>query len=711
VRRPGLLGASCALAAAALAQPATAQTISGRAFEDRDADGILDPGEPLLSGVAFRLWGTRSGGGALDAIAPTDANGAFAISAGNGCYLLAPADPPGWRMSQARDDGFPQSTPGYTQPVGRPRLAKLDQGIANLTAGQVRLAAMGDSIARSFNLCQFPEAFWYSKQVQSRFACAAPSATITLDQAAVLGEHTDDLLVDDQDNLNNVYRIVEVQPEIITLSMIGNDLLDVDPGGAPTQAQINRAVAEILDARRNLQEALSVLTSEVPGADIVLNTLYDNEAWNCATGDPSAFHRSWLPIVNRILKELAWGQARRASITEAAADFAHENQTRTCLGFTGLICRDLFGLDRIHPTLNGYAVVREKLWEASGGVLLGTQDPLGRTSLPGADYGFLRRVRRVLPTRWEVRGGAAVTSPGAALDEADAGAAARITLGAGSEEFRLSGFPDWYDEVQIVKVVAGVRYRTTGSVNDDAYRMEASPTGAFRPPPGHAYTTTSWNFYTPLVGGGGPNQPPENPDYPETRVLAVPDVASYREVTATLTRDPVLPPGAADYAWPPVTHEELATAAIRVAAAPVAATPGNDPYAVELDAGWLDLYGWEKPRPAEVTGLQVEPDTGGGLRITFDAAPGAQRYNLYAGRLPTLAAGAYDHGTGAPAGPFCDVATAAAGPGRIETILGAASVPAGSVYLLVTAHMDGVESPAGYRSDGGEIDRSGSICR
>ena len=45
--------------------------------------------------------------------------------------------------------------------------------------------------------------------------------------------------------------------------------------------------------------------------------------------------------------------------------------------------------------------------------------------------------------------------PQAAFDDADGGQAAWITLGAGSEELRLSGFPDWYDEIQIVKVSRG----------------------------------------------------------------------------------------------------------------------------------------------------------------------------------------------------------------------------------------------------------------
>jgi len=422
--------------------------------------------------------------------------------------------------------------------------------------------------------------------------------------------------------------------------------------------------------------------------------------------------------VDAILRELAWGQSRRASINEVAAEFAHEDQMGGCTGFDAKICRDLFGLDNIHPNNNGYTIVREKLWEASGGVNLGPKDALGRASIGNADYGFLRRVRRLLPTAWETLNGASVVNAPAALSEQDGGVPAQITLGAGSEEFRLSGFPDWYDEIQIVKALAGIRYRTTGAPTDDYYRAEASVTGQFRPAPGFNYSPTDWNFYTPLVGGGGPNQPAENPDYPTARLLALPSVPAYREVSATLTKNPVLPQGGAEYQWPPVTQSELATTTIRLAAAPVAGTPGNDNYQVELDAAWLDLYGWENPRPAEVSapgdgsiGLMVDLLADGSLRVTFDPVPGAQRYNLYLGRLATLSSSSYDHGGAAPAGPICDASTEDAGGGRLSITVPPSGQPGMDIYLLVTAHLDDVESPSGFRSDGAEIDRSQSTCR
>jgi lysophospholipase L1-like esterase len=690
--------------------PAAGQNVTGVAFEDRNGNGIRDAGEPALAGVVTGLLGTRDAAGAFDQTTATSATGAFSFAPGHGCYVVSVDDPAGWRMSQAREDLVVEGTPGYSFPVGLPRFAKLDHGVGNLRSGALRYTAMGDSIAYNFNVCGYPEVFWYAKRMRDRLACARPTAAVTLDQAAVKGEHTDDLLVDDTNDLNNVFRVIPLQPDFVTISMIGNDLLGVDPSGTPTQAQVNRAVAEVLDSRQNLQEALSALVSEIPDADIALNSLYDNLAYNCNTGNTSTFHRTWLPIVNRVLRDLAWGLARRVSINEAAPEYSQEDQTGVCTGYDAMICRDLFGFDNIHPTNDGYKVMLEKVWEAAGGVNLGAKDATSRTSI-AADYGFLKRVRRLFPSTFETRNGAAIQNAAQAYSDQDAGAAAVIGLGIATEEVRFSGFPDFYDEDRIVRAVAGVRYRTVGTVADDFYRMEASVTGQFRPPPGHAYTPTDWNYYTPIVGAGGPNQPAENPDYPSAKLLARPNVASYREVSATLSKNPVLPAGAASYAWPAVGQTDLATAALRVAAAPVAGTPGNDAYEVELDAGWIDLYGWQKPRPGEVAGLGVSKVAGGTIEIAFEALAGAQRYNLYFGRLDGLRAGGYDHGAGAPAGPYCDAPTADATGGRLKVSVAPAQQPGTDSYFLVTAHVDDVESPAGFRSGAIEIDRSRSVCR
>jgi hypothetical protein len=270
----------------------------------------------------------------------------------------------------------------------------------------------------------------------------------------------------------------------------------------------------------------------------------------------------------------------------------------------------------------------------------------------------------------------------------------------------LAGFPDWYDEIEIVRVLAGVRYRTTGTVGDDVYRIEASVNDQFRAPAGHVYTPTSWNFFTPIVGAGGPNQPPLNADFPAAKVLVRPNVASYREVSATLTKNPTLAPGAGEYTWPAIAHADLATTTFRVAAAPVAGTPGNDAYQVQLDAAWLDLYGYEKPRPPEVSDLRLTRLADGTLEASFQPLAGAQRYNIYAGQLDTLRAGGLDHGSSAVcAGPTSD-----AGGGRLKASISAGQQPAGATYWLVTAHVDGVESPSATRTGGLELDRAQSTC-
>jgi lysophospholipase L1-like esterase len=691
---------------------ADAQNVSGHVFEDRNANGILDPGEPLLPGVTVELFGQSDSSGAVDVSSATGPLGQFGFSPGDGCYLLRPLDPAGWRPSVTRFDRVVRAPfPGDpTHPVGEPRFGRLQYGLDHLRAGSLRYTAMGDSIATNFNFCELANlfgSFRYSLRLRDRMNCTTSGTPVTLDQAAVKGEHTDDLLVDDGANLNNVFSVIGIQPEMISISMIGNDLLDVDRDN-PTQAETNTAVAEILDARQNLQEVLSSMLSEIPDVDVTLNTLYDNLSFDCYGGTAtSAFHREWIPIIGQLLRDLAWGQVRPVTINEVAAEFVAEDQNGACAGFDQQICTA--GSDGIHPVQEGYDVIAEKLWEAAAGVNLGTRDALGRGSIDPADYGYLRRVRRILPTAWETRDGATVVDPAAALDDDDGGATASIGLGGGTEEFRLSGFPSFYDEIRILKVIAGVRYRTSGTFAEQLYRIEASPGGQFRPGPGFDYTTTNWNFSTPIVGAGGPSAPVEKPDYPDAALLVTPNVTAPREVSATLTGNPVLQPGAGEYEWPALTHVDLATTAVRVVAATVGADPGVSAR-VELDAAWLDLYGWEKSRPAEVAELRVDRLADGTLETSFDEVAGAQRYNLYTGRLPTARQGAYDHGSGAPAGPDCAAATEPAGAGRAMIVTDTAAVPAGDLYLLATAHVDDVESPTGFGVGGGEIDRSQSVC-
>jgi hypothetical protein len=163
--------------------------------------------------------------------------------------------------------------------------------------------------------------------------------------------------------------------------------------------------------------------------------------------------------------------------------------------------------------------------------------------------------------------------------------------------------------------------------------------------------------------------------------------------------------------WRAPSHEDLATTTVRVVAAPLAGAAGDDDYRVELDHAWIDLYGWEKTRPPEVAGVVLARGGAGALVVSFAPVAGATRYNVYQGRLASLAAGAYDHGVAPPAAALCDVPVVSAGGGRLETTIDAGDLAPGGVYILVTAHVDDVESPAGSSSAPAEIDRSQSTCR
>lgn len=695
--------ALAALLFLALASTLAAAQVSGVVYNDRNGNGLRDAGEEGLSAVTVHIYGRPDAGGAVDSSTLTLGDGSFSLAPGNGCYVLQLDDPPGWRRTLARTDTRVQGAPGYVAPAGLRRFGGDLLLLSNLRGGALRYTSMGDSIAWNWNSCFDTSSFWYSKQIQSRLQCVAPTAAISLDQAAVKGSHTDDLLVDSTSSLNNVFNVLRANPKptLVTISIIGNDLLDDEPPANPTQAQINAVAAEMLDSRSNLQEILSSLVAGLPAADVELNTLYDNLAYNCAT---NTFHKQWLPIVALILRDVAWGQARRVANAEVYDEFAKQDLTGACTGFKSQICQGI--ADGIHPTSNGYKTIREKVWESLDGVNLGPKDGNAATTIPGADHGYLRRSLHLLPTGWQALNGAIVTNPESAFHDDDGGAGAAVRLGIGTEEVRFTGFPDWFDEVTPVKVVAGVRYKTTGTVTDDFYRVEASVSSLFRPPPGHAYTATDWNYYTPMVGSGGPNMPQEAPDYPALPVLVVPNVADYRTVTAQLTKNPVVSADGHDYDDPPPTTADLGTSQIRVAAAPVAGTAGDN-YEVVVDAAWLDVYGTIKPRPGEVLNLKVSRNPDASLTLAFDLLGGSELYNVYAGDLPTLETQrVYNYGADA----WCNVTTAPAGSGRLQTTIAPSQVPAGSSYFLVTGRVSGVESPTGNASSGVERDRSQNRC-
>jgi SdrD B-like domain len=76
-------------------------TKSGTKFEDLDADGVRDAGEPGLADVQIHLFGTDGAGSAVHQHATTDANGAYSFSVAPGSYTVCETVP----------DGFTQSFP------------------------------------------------------------------------------------------------------------------------------------------------------------------------------------------------------------------------------------------------------------------------------------------------------------------------------------------------------------------------------------------------------------------------------------------------------------------------------------------------------------------------------------------------------------------------------------------------------------------------
>jgi hypothetical protein len=109
----------------------------------------------------------------------------------------------------------------------------------------------------------------------------------------------------------------------------------------------------------------------------------------------------------------------------------------------------------------------------------------------------------------------------------------------------------------------------------------------------------------------------------------------------------------------------------------------------------------------EVESFEADRLSDGTLEVSFEPVTDAQRYSLYFGTLGAVRLGEYDHGTDT----LCDAATLDAGGGRLKIVVSPGAQPAGDSYILVTAHVDNVESPAGADSDAEEIDRSQSTCR
>jgi hypothetical protein len=519
---------------------ARAQNVAGVVFEDLNRNGVKDFGEPALAGVPVTLFGSD---GAVDLLTTTAGDGSYSFSVGSGLDLLLDVQPgPGWRESFLDLGGDPDPIPDWPQGRRRP-------GAANSLVDHLRAAtstvpfvhvALGDSIAYGFNLCDSPfGANDYVTPLTARLDQAAIHAV--LNKLAVPGYETTDLLLPGQSG--NVFDAIGAGAHLVSISICGNDFLN-DDGNGPLTA------ANIVSARQNLQEILATLETELPDADVVLNTIYDNE------GGADPFHNLWGPVWNQMGRDVAWGQMRRVCIAEIWPDYDHVDPvTAVHYGEKNLIC-SFFGLDAIHPKKLGYLLHQQKVWQGIGGVTSGA-------STETRSFGWVQRIDTRFPTQWNDVGGGA-SNETAAFAQDDAGA----VVPAGNQELRLFGF-DATPRGLLAQVVVRVRYRTSAPPGDDWYRFEASVDGTFATPGTNAQ---SWNTIVPIVGGAGIGCP----------VLARPDQPTWREVSALVTK------GSAIDGRPTLTWQDLSTLTVRVQGTAVGSA---DPFDVEWDGASIDLYG------------------------------------------------------------------------------------------------------------------------
>src|SRR5262245_39297266 len=292
--------ATLAFAARLPGSPARAQTVGGVVFEDLNRNGVQDFGEPPLSSVPVTLFGSD---GTIDTLITTAADGSYAFNVASGLDLVLdvqPGDP--WRESFQDLGGDPDPIPDW--PQGRRRPGAANFLVSNLRAATATLpfihVALGDSIAFGFNLCDSPGGQNdYVTPLTKRLDRAATSAV--LNKLAVPGYETKDLLIGNQSG--SVYDAINAGAGLVSISIGGNDFLAND-GNTVATAQ------NLVAARQNLQQILSTLEPQLPGADVVLNTVYDNKGGN------NAFHNLWAPIWDQALRDSAWGQMRRVQIAE-----------------------------------------------------------------------------------------------------------------------------------------------------------------------------------------------------------------------------------------------------------------------------------------------------------------------------------------------------------------------------------------------------------
>jgi hypothetical protein len=619
------LVASAFALAALLGGPglAGAQTFAGRVFEDLDTDGLPGPAELGVSSLAVRLFGDG-----IDVPAATSADGTFELPFVAGCsgvFIDFPPEPDpatgrtgfAWRRVEADSRTCPD--PG-ANPVGRLRYgvaAHLHERLADPTFLFVQL---GDSIAAGVSVCLFADSD-YSEEVADELDCLGPG-TVTRDNRAVGGWHSEDLLTPmDGGSPNDQYipNVVAAAPDLVTISIGGNDFLNTEPGTAAAQsypfapADLQRSLQELIHSRRSVQEILSVLVTGLPASDIEINSVYDNESDGCATTD---FHAAAPPVWNQMLRHEAWGQLRPVQVAEIAPEFAHQDVLRrSCCGAEDQICV----FDGIHPTHSGSLIIQHAIMES-----LGRVEGAGATDVTGFEIGALPLQAVLVPAQVRVvQGAAEVANPDGAL-RLD-GTAATVGPGAILE---VSGFslPPW---ITPARVIAGVRYRTTAPFGDDTHLFDASFVD-FAPP---QWTFDGWDTVTPIVGGSGTGGNITS----WSRVNAMPDVPSWRDVTAMMTLNAIddgRVTGA--YSWPAPTAADVAAAKLRLT---VTATGAPDGARIEWDGAWLWVYGASAggiAPPGEVSGPSAAPllvRAGSGVVLDWEAEPAAETYRVWRGTI------------------------------------------------------------------------------
>ena len=574
------------LALLAPIRTANAADLSGLVFRDKNGDGRQDPGEEGLD-ATIEVFGRSDAAGTLDINLVTAADGSFFLGPadiGDGCYVVRVQPPAGFRLGRARRDC---PAPGLGHPVvGARRYASLPYLIDRLRGGSLLHISLGDSINEPASLCTlFPrDNTDYIGWLGERLACIAPTAMT--DNEAIGGKETRHLLEtagtceppalpvpgDPGDRCDNVHDTIARTPDLVTVSIGGNDWLGSEPSQQSEpfpMSEVQVSVEALLDARRNAQEILAALATELPTTDVMVNTVYDNAAPSCASTD---FHNIWIPMWNQMLRDLVWGQGASFSVVEVYPEYGHEDLNGAdCCGEEDLICGD-----GVHPVHEGAEVHLEKAWDALGGVNLGMRDGIGATSNPDLLFPAEELVA-MRPATEVASSTAGVIDPTAALIADDRGA-----LVPTGDEIVLRAFDAVPAGIIPTHVVVAVRYRTTAAVasEPDGHFFDAATDGAFAVP---AFTVTGWNTITPILGAGS-NAPAPN---------AIPDVPEWREVRALLTRN-LADDGRAtgQYSFPVIDWIDVATLAVRLRVEARGAADGRQ---IEWDAAWVEVYGYVDP--------------------------------------------------------------------------------------------------------------------